>query len=115
MLHCSNRRAGLLRHLPKAGRFVLVSARGEEANAATGKARTMNDQSCSIAFLTPDWRQTLDLYLAERAHGINAYMISRARLASVARMNLMSDAELAALDLRREDIPAFVFEDLLPE
>lgn len=74
----------------------------------------MTDQTIAIAFARPGWRADLDRYLAERAHGMNAYVISRARLASVARMSLLSDAELAEMELRREDIPAFVFEDLLP-
>jgi uncharacterized protein YjiS (DUF1127 family) len=41
-------------------------------------------------------------------------MLTRARLASVARLHAMSDAELAAMGLDRRDIPAFVMEDILP-
>ncbi|MDR9393006.1 DUF1127 domain-containing protein [Roseovarius sp. SYSU LYC5161] len=67
-----------------------------------------------IGFLPTSWRRDLDLFLAERAQGMNAYMLSRNRLASVARLAMLSDAELAELGLAREDIPAFVFEDILP-
>lgn len=67
-----------------------------------------------IAFLPDSWRRDLDLFMAERAPGMNAYMLSRARLASVARLAMMSDAQLAQMGLERADIPAFVFEDLLP-
>lgn len=66
-------------------------------------------------FLPANWRYDLDLYLAERAAGMNGYMIARPRLASVARLNSLSDAELAAMGLQRRDIPAFVFEDILPD
>ena len=75
----------------------------------------MTDPTIDIGFVPQQWRRNLDLYLAERAPGMNAYMISRARLASVARLHMLSDAELAKLDLTRAGIPAFVFEDLLPD
>lgn len=74
----------------------------------------MRNDPIAIGFAPPEWRRNLDLYLAERAHGINAYTLSRARLASVARMHALSDADLAAMGVCRRDIPAFVFEDLLP-
>jgi len=66
-------------------------------------------------FLSATWRRDLDLYLAERAGGMNAYMIARHRLLSVARLHALSDAELSGMGLRRRDIPAFVFEDVLPD
>jgi len=53
--------------------------------------------------------------MAERAPGMNAYMLTRQRLLSVAQMHSLSDSELAAMGLCRADIPAFVFEDLLPD
>ncbi|WP_371228758.1 DUF1127 domain-containing protein [Roseovarius sp. 2305UL8-3] len=67
-----------------------------------------------IAFCTSEWRSSLDRYLAERAHGMNSYMLNRSRLASVARLHLLSDKELAEMGLTRDEIPAFVFEDILP-
>ena len=36
-----------------------------------------------------------------------------ARLRKVEQLNAKTDAELAAMNLRREDIPAFVFRDLM--
>ena len=73
----------------------------------------MTDPAPTIQCLSSTWRRDLDLFMAERAPGMNAYMLSRTRLASVMRMHAMSDAELAGLGLRRADIPAFVFEDIL--
>jgi hypothetical protein len=74
----------------------------------------MTVHNVEIGFVSADWRRDLDLFLAERAAGMNGYMLSRARLASVARLNDLSDAELAGMGLARADIPAFVFEDILP-
>jgi uncharacterized protein YjiS (DUF1127 family) len=68
-----------------------------------------------IDLLTPDWRRDLDLFMATRAPGMNAYMLSRNRLASLARMHAMTDRQLAGMGLTRADIPAFVFEDLLTD
>jgi len=73
----------------------------------------MTETDFSIRFLPATWRRDLDLFMAERAPGMNAYMLTRNRLASVARMHAHTDAELAAMGLRRADIPAFVFEDIL--
>lgn len=67
-----------------------------------------------IGFMPAGWRRDLDLFLAERAPGMNGYVLSRNRLASVARLSMLSDAELDELGLARADIPAFVFEDILP-
>ncbi len=74
----------------------------------------MADQDLHTRFLPATWRRGLDLFLAEHAAGMNAYMISRTRLASLAQMHSLSDSELAAMGLSRKDIPAFVFEDILP-
>ena len=79
------------------------------------KGVPMTDTDLHTRFLPATWRRDLDLYLAERAGGMNGYMIARQRLASVARLHSLSDAELAAMGLRRKDIPAFVFEDILPD
>ncbi|MDA3859012.1 MAG: DUF1127 domain-containing protein [Roseovarius sp.] len=74
----------------------------------------MADQDLHTRFLPVTWRRDLDLFLAEHAAGMNAYMISRKRLASLVEMYSLSDNELAAMGLARKDIPAFVFEDILP-
>ncbi|MFB9150347.1 DUF1127 domain-containing protein [Roseovarius ramblicola] len=74
----------------------------------------MTETDLTIRFLSAAWRRDLDLFMAEHAPGMNAYMLTRARLASVARMHALSDAELAGMGLARRDIPAFVMEDILP-
>jgi len=74
----------------------------------------MADQDLHTRFLPVTWRRDLDLFLAEHAAGMNGYMISRKRLASLVEMYSLSDSELAAMGLARKDIPAFVFEDILP-
>lgn len=74
----------------------------------------MADQDLHTRFLPVTWRRDLDLFLAEHAAGMNGYMISRKRLASLVEMYSLSDSELAAMGLTHKDIPAFVFEDILP-
>ncbi|MFU8835652.1 DUF1127 domain-containing protein [Roseovarius autotrophicus] len=66
-------------------------------------------------FLPAGWRRDLDLFLTERAPGMNGYMLSRRRIDSVMRLQALSDRDLAAMGLQRADIPAFVFEDVLPD
>ncbi|GAW34812.1 hypothetical protein RA2_01864 [Roseovarius sp. A-2] len=75
----------------------------------------MAETDLTPRFLPAGWRRDLDLFMAERAPGMNAYMLTRRRLLSVAQMHSLSDSELAAMGLRRADIPAFVFEDLLSD
>lgn len=75
----------------------------------------MTETDVCIHYLPPQWRRELDLFLAEHAPGMNAYMLSRNRLFSVARLHAMTDRELSAMGLTRADIPAFVFEDLLTD
>ena len=38
---------------------------------------------------------------------------AEARGAQIAKLNAKTDAELAAMNLRRDDIPAYVFRDLM--
>lgn len=73
----------------------------------------MADQDLYTRFSPAPWRRDLDLFLAEHAAGMNGYLISRKRLASLAEMYELSDSELSAMGLARKDIPAFVFEDIL--
>ncbi|MDZ7709002.1 MAG: DUF1127 domain-containing protein [Roseovarius sp.] len=75
----------------------------------------MTETDQIVQFMPATWRHDLDLFMAERAPGMNAYMLTRHRLASVARMHALSDADLAGMGLTRSDIPAFVFEDILPD
>lgn len=73
----------------------------------------MTDTDLQIHYISPQWRRDLDLFLAEHAPGMNAYMLSRHRLSSVIRLHALTDRQLAAMGLTRADVPAFVFEDLL--
>ncbi len=75
----------------------------------------MTDTNLQIHCICPQWRRDLDLFMAEHAPGMNAYMLSRHRLSSVIRLHAMTDQQLAAMGLTRADIPAFVFEDLLTD
>ena len=46
------------------------------------------------------------------SNGFRAYVESRSRNAQVERLNAMSDAQLAKMNLKREDIVRHVFSDL---
>ncbi|MGK8232738.1 DUF1127 domain-containing protein [Roseovarius sp. MS2] len=75
----------------------------------------MAETDLTTRFMPANWRRDMDLFLAERAAGMNGYILARPRLASVAHLESLSESELAAMGLTRADIPSFVFEDLLPE
>jgi len=74
----------------------------------------MTEKKVEIGFAAPGWRTDLDRFMAENAAGMNGYMLTRRRLACVIRLHGLSDAALAGMGLSRADIPAFVFEDVLP-
>lgn len=111
-------------HMLQCGNIPLLSSNGARSfvtdalccNGPTDpmKGVPMAETDLHPRFLPAGWRRDLDLYLAERAGGMNAYMIARHRLVSVARLHGLTDAELAGMGLHRRDIPAFVFEDVLP-
>jgi hypothetical protein len=75
----------------------------------------MGDTDLTTRFMPASWRHDLDLFLAERAAGMNGYLLARPRLASVAHLQSLSASELEAMGLTRADIAAFVFEDILPD
>lgn len=75
----------------------------------------MAEIDVTTRFTPAQWRRDLDLFLAERAAGMNGYLLARQRLASVAHLQSLTEAELASMGLTRADIPAFVFEDMLSE
>ncbi|WP_101065377.1 hypothetical protein [Roseovarius salinarum] len=66
-----------------------------------------------LRFVQHRWQADLDHYFASRGQGVNAYLLRRQRGAEVARLNAMTDSELAQMGLTRAGIPAFVFDDLL--
>jgi len=57
-------------------------------------------------------RDRLDRFFAGIGQGFNAFLVVRSRRAELARLEAMSDAELARMGLRREDIPRYVFRDM---
>jgi len=60
----------------------------------------------------PKMRSLLDAFLSRVGQGYNAYVETRSRAAEINRLNALSDTELSALGIRREDIPQYVFRDL---
>lgn len=75
----------------------------------------MAENDLTTRFMPAQWRRDLDLFLVERAAGMNGYLLARQRLASVAHLQSLSESELASMGLSRGDISSFVFEDILPE
>ena len=62
--------------------------------------------------LSPALRARIDAFFATLGQGVNAYVHTRSRVGEIERLNAMSDAELAEMGLRRDDIPRHVFRDL---
>lgn len=57
-------------------------------------------------------RARIDAFFASLGQGVNAYMESRSRADRIHALNAKTDAELAEMGIRREEIPAYVFRDL---
>lgn len=53
----------------------------------------------------------VDLHLAGRGFGVNPYLLRRARMGELRRLDRMSDADLARAGLTREALVAHVFGD----
>ena len=58
-------------------------------------------------------RGFFDRVKASLVRGFNTYIESQSRMDQVTRLNAKSDAQLAEMGLRREDIPRYVFRDLI--
>lgn len=71
----------------------------------------MSYQTPTIQFIPQGLRARIDLYFVEKGQGFNPTSFVQQRLASILMMEAMTDAELAALDLTRDEILDFVFED----
>jgi len=71
----------------------------------------MTYQTPQINFISPGLRSRIDLFFAEQGQGFNAASLVRQRLSSILMMDALSDSELAAMDLTRDNILPFVFED----
>ncbi|WP_424984706.1 hypothetical protein [Microbulbifer sp. S227A] len=73
----------------------------------------MNKDTIQIEYAAAGWRRRLDCFFAEQGQGFNAGLISQGRLHQLMMLEALSDAELGEIGLRRGDIPAFVFADLI--
>ncbi|PJE35490.1 hypothetical protein CVM52_16870 [Pseudooceanicola lipolyticus] len=57
-------------------------------------------------------RTTFERIWTALAQGFAAYVEARSRTAQIERLNAKSDAELAKLGIKRDEIPRYVFRDL---
>lgn len=55
----------------------------------------------------------IDFFFLNLGLGLNPYALKRARMKQIIRLQSASDAELAQMGLRRDDILPYVFKDLL--
>jgi uncharacterized protein YjiS (DUF1127 family) len=63
--------------------------------------------------MSPQLRKGLDEFFAAVGQGFNAYIEKRARVSQMAELDSKSDEELAKMGLRRDEIPRYVFRDLI--
>lgn len=54
----------------------------------------------------------IDAFFATLGQGMNAYMHRKSRMDEINALNAKSDADLAALGITRDGIPAYVFRDM---
>jgi hypothetical protein len=71
----------------------------------------MTDDSFTIGFARSPLQTRIDLFFVERGLGVNPFQLVKQRLPSILLLDNMTDAELAAMGLHRDDILPFVFED----
>lgn len=57
-------------------------------------------------------REKVDAFFATIGHGMNAYMERRSRMSQILALEAKTDAELAAMGIRRDRIVHHVFRDL---
>ncbi len=58
-------------------------------------------------------RELFSRFLNGLGQGLDAYMTARSRMHQIEKLNAKSDAELAAMGLKRDEIPRHVFRDIL--
>ncbi|MFP4274395.1 MAG: hypothetical protein ACLFRU_05150 [Paracoccaceae bacterium] len=63
--------------------------------------------------VTGGLRSWMDAMLSGILRGLNAYAESRSRTGEIRELEAKSDAELARLGITRDQIPAYVFRDLM--
>ena len=73
----------------------------------------MRSDDPEIHVLSSQVLRRLDLFLASQGMGFNAGTERRRRLHDACALDALSDCQLAYLGLTRDQIPAYVFADLL--
>ncbi|SHG98288.1 hypothetical protein [Marivita hallyeonensis] len=68
-----------------------------------------------ISFIRPGLRSRIDLFFAELGQGFNSAILVKQRLPDILMLEAMSDADLLACGLARDDILSFVFADCLAD
>lgn len=71
------------------------------------------NQTYVLPDIGPAARQRFDLFLASIGQGFNAWLERSSRRTEIERLEALSDRELAARGLSRDEIPRHVFRDLL--
>ncbi|MBR9652832.1 hypothetical protein IT775_17070 [Thalassobius aquimarinus] len=72
----------------------------------------MATQAVNVSIAKNGLRDRVGSILAGLSAGLNDYMTRRSRIDQVQKLDAKSDAELAALGLKREEIPRYVFRDM---
>ncbi|MDX1780942.1 MAG: hypothetical protein R3256_06445 [Thalassovita sp.] len=72
----------------------------------------MATQATNVSINKTGLRDRFEGFLAGISVGFTAYMDRIARTRQIEYLNAKSDAELAKLGLKREDIPRYVFRDV---
>ncbi|MBF9042673.1 hypothetical protein HKCCE4037_05005 [Rhodobacterales bacterium HKCCE4037] len=57
-------------------------------------------------------RARLDTFFAALGQGFNAYLERETRFDQIRQLDAKTDAELAEMGLKRDDIPRYVYRDL---
>ncbi|MGX9351780.1 hypothetical protein ACS3QZ_11315 [Shimia sp. W99] len=73
----------------------------------------MNGDDFEIHVSSSRMLRRMDLFLASQGMGFNAGTERRRRLHDAFALDALSDCQLAYLGLTRDQIPAYVFADLL--
>ena len=73
----------------------------------------MATQATNVPIVKPGLRDRIDGFMTAISVGLTTYMEGRARVGQLEMMNAKTDEELATMGLKREDIPHYVFRDLL--
>jgi len=73
----------------------------------------MVQQDFSLHFSERNPAQLLDAFLTEVGQGFSSFPDRQRRLQDIAELDALDDIDLAAFGIERDDIPAYVYRDLL--